>query len=192
MRGEAQIGADAASSERQAFRSKPAADPLEPQRLLLDVLRSSASHHDLGGLLEELTDVLQRVARFDRLVRYFVQKFTRRMSKRIESVPSEVMAALRDYDWLGNVRELANAIERAVILTSGPVLQVPIADFRRRRIAASESGTLEAVERETILNALRESKWVVGGPAGAATRLGLKRTTLQSRMEKLGIWRPTD
>jgi formate hydrogenlyase transcriptional activator len=127
-----------------------------------------------------------------RLVLYFVQKFARRMSKRIESVPSEAMAALREYDWPGNVRELENAIERAVILTTGPVLQVPIADFHRRRIAASANGTLEAVEREAILNALRESKWVVGGPAGAATRLGLKRTTLQSRMEKLGIWRPTD
>ena len=89
------------------------------------------------------------------------------------------------------MRELENAIERATILTHGPVLHVPLAEFRRRGGAPpSTEGTLEAAEREAIVKALRESHWVIGGPAGAARRLGLKRTTLHSRMEKLGIERP--
>ncbi len=126
-----------------------------------------------------------------RLVRYFVQKFARGMNKMIETIPSEAMSALAAYDWPGNVRELENAIERAVILTSGSVLQVPLAEFRGRSSAPpSTDGTLEATEREAILKALRESQWVIGGPAGAARRLGIKRTTLHSRMEKLGIVRP--
>ena len=126
-----------------------------------------------------------------RLVRYFVQKFARGMNKMIETIPSEAMSALAAYDWPGNVRELENAIERAVILTSGSVLQVPLAEFRRQSSAPpSTDGTLEATEREAILKALRESQWVIGGPAGAARRLGMKRTTLHSRMEKLGIVRP--
>ena len=126
-----------------------------------------------------------------RLVRYFVQKFARGMNKLIETIPSEAMSALTAYDWPGNVRELENAIERAVILTHGSALQVPVAEFGRRSSApARAEGTLEAIERETILKALRESDWVIGGPAGAARRLGVKRTTLHSRMEKLGIARP--
>ncbi len=126
-----------------------------------------------------------------RLVRYFVQKFARGMNKMIDTIPSEAMSALAAYDWPGNVRELENAIERAVILTSGSVLQVPVAELRRRSSAPPPAeGTLEATEREAILKALRESHWVIGGPAGAARRLGIKRTTLHSRMEKLGIVRP--
>jgi formate hydrogenlyase transcriptional activator len=126
-----------------------------------------------------------------RLVRYFVQKFTRRMNKRIETIPAEAMDALVQYNWPGNVRELENAIERAVILTNGPSLRVPISEFRSRNALPKPRGTLEATEREAILSALRESEWVIGGPQGAARRLGLKRTTLQSRMEKLGISRPS-
>jgi formate hydrogenlyase transcriptional activator len=126
-----------------------------------------------------------------RLVRYFVQKFARRMNKTIDTVPSETMAVLTAYDWPGNVRELENAVERAVILTSGSVLQVPLAEFRRPSSAQpSADGTLQATEREAILKALRECQWVIGGPAGAARRLGIKRTTLHARMEKLGIVRP--
>jgi formate hydrogenlyase transcriptional activator len=126
-----------------------------------------------------------------RLVRYFVQKFAREMKKMIDTIPSEAMAVLAAYDWPGNVRELENAIERAVILTSGSVLQVPVEEFRRRSsVPPLADGTLEAAEREAILKALRDSQWVIGGPAGAARRLGLKRTTLHSRMEKLGIARP--
>ncbi|HYC23918.1 MAG TPA: sigma 54-interacting transcriptional regulator [Candidatus Bathyarchaeia archaeon] len=125
------------------------------------------------------------------LVRYFTQKFARRMNKRIETIPAEAMAALVRYDWPGNVRELENALERAVILTSGPVLQIPVAEFRGRASrAAARGGTLEATEREAILRALRDAGWVLAGPRGAAAQLGLKRTTLQSRMRKLGISRP--
>jgi formate hydrogenlyase transcriptional activator len=125
------------------------------------------------------------------LVRYFVQKFARGMNKIIDTIPSEAMSALAAYEWPGNVRELGNAIERAVILTSGSVLQVPLAEFRRQSSdPAPGDGTLEATEREAILKALRESHWIIGGPTGAARRLGLKRTTLHSRIEKLGIVRP--
>ena len=126
------------------------------------------------------------------LVRYFVQKFARRMNKRIETVPADAMTALSRYDWPGNVRELENAIERTVILTSGPALRVPMSEFRGRAVAPSASATtLEATEREAILRALRETNWVLGGPHGAAARLGLKRTTLQSRIQKLRIDRST-
>ena len=126
-----------------------------------------------------------------RLVRYFVQKFARRMKRTIDTIPSETMTALTTYGWPGNVRELENAIERAVILTSGSILQVPLTEFRRDHSAPPPAdGTLEATEREAILKALRESDWVIGGAAGAARRLGVKRTTLHSRIEKLGIVRP--
>src|SRR3989441_1658319 len=126
------------------------------------------------------------------LVRYFVQKFARRMNKRIETIPADAMTALSRYAWPGNVRELENAVERAVILTTGPALRVLVSEFRDRAVAPSAgAATLEATEREAILRALPESNWVPGGPQGAATRLGLKRTTLQSRIQKLGIDRPT-
>jgi formate hydrogenlyase transcriptional activator len=124
-----------------------------------------------------------------RLVRYFVQKLARSMKKRIDTVSAEAMDALCGYGWPGNVRELENAIERAVILTNGPVLQVPIAELQSRLVVPSREGTLEATEREAIIRALRDSHWVLAGPRGAAARLGLKRTTLQSRMRKLGISR---
>jgi len=126
------------------------------------------------------------------LVRYFTQKYARRMNRRIETIPSEAMEALTNWSWPGNVRELENMIERAVILTRGSALHVPLAELRNGGETAAMTGpltTLEEAEREHILRALRECKWVVGGLAGAAARLGLKRTTLQSRMQKLGIAR---
>jgi formate hydrogenlyase transcriptional activator len=128
------------------------------------------------------------------LVRYFTQKYARRMNRPIETIPSEAMEALTNWNWPGNVRELENLMERAVILTRGSVLHVPLAELRNGGETAAPAmtgtlSTLEEAEREHILRALRESKWVVGGPAGAAARLGLKRTTLQSRMQKLGITR---
>src|SRR3989475_4050328 len=126
------------------------------------------------------------------LVRYFVQKFARRMNKRIETIPADAMTALSRYAWPGNVRELENAVERAVILTSGPALRVLVSEFPARAVAQSGgAATLEATEREAILRALHETNWVLGGPQGAAARLGLKRTTLQSRIQKLGIDRST-
>jgi formate hydrogenlyase transcriptional activator len=124
------------------------------------------------------------------LARYFTQKYARRMNRGIETIPSEAMEALTNWNWPGNVRELENLIERAVILTRGAALHVPLAELRNGGEAAATTGTpttLEEAEREHILRGLRESKWVVGGPVGAAARLGLKRTTLQSRMKKLGI-----
>jgi formate hydrogenlyase transcriptional activator len=123
------------------------------------------------------------------LVRYFTQKYARRMSRRIETIPSDAMEALTNWNWPGNVRELENFIERAVILTRGSALHVPLAELRGGAEAAPATAlsTLEEAEREHILRALNESNWVVGGPSGAAARLGLKRTTLQSRIAKLGI-----
>ena len=125
------------------------------------------------------------------LVRYLAQKYARRMNKRIESIPAETLDALTRYHWPGNVRELENLIERAVILSAGPALRVPLAELKPPAEAATEAlVTLEAAERQHILRALEETNWVLGGPRGAATRLGMKRTTLQSRMSKLKITRP--
>lgn len=120
------------------------------------------------------------------LVRYFVQKYARRMDRHIETISTEEMEALTRYHWPGNVRELENLIERAVILSPGPELRVPVAELKQPSEAPSNL-TLEGAEREYIIRVLRETNWVVGGPHGAATRLGMKRTTLQSKMRKLGI-----
>jgi len=125
------------------------------------------------------------------LVRYFVHMHARRMDKRIEKIPAEVMEALTRWKWPGNVRELENFIERAVILTSGPQLRAPLAELELAADDLADSGdaTLETSEREHILRVLREAKGMIGGPHGAAERLGLKRTTLNSKMKKLGISR---
>ena len=124
------------------------------------------------------------------LVRYFAQKYAHRMNKRIETIPAETLDLLTRYHWPGNVRELENLIERAVILSPGPVLQAPLAELKPQAETSPRGiATLEAAEREHILRALRETHWVLGGTHGAAARLGLKRTTLQSRMRKLGILR---
>jgi formate hydrogenlyase transcriptional activator len=125
------------------------------------------------------------------LVRYFAQKHARHMDRHIETIPAEEMEALTRYSWPGNVRELENLIERAVILSRGPALHVPLPEDRLSGEAPAASAvTLEAAEREHILRALRDTNWVIAGPRGAAARLGIKRTTLQSRMAKLGISRP--
>jgi PAS domain S-box-containing protein len=125
------------------------------------------------------------------LVHYFAQKHARRMNKRIETIPPEAMEALKRWHWPGNVRELENLIERAVILSRGPALHVPLTELTP--VTAVEpvpnSASLEAAEREHILRVLRGSQGVIGGPHGAAARLGLKRTTLNSKMRKLGITR---
>ena len=126
------------------------------------------------------------------LVRHFAQKFAQRMKKRIETIPSESMRALQNYAWPGNVRELENFVERAVILSSNSELFVPIAELKRPSSTPNGSVvTLEDAEREHILKALRDAQWTIGGPAGAAAKLGMKRTTLQSKMQKLGITRPS-
>lgn len=124
------------------------------------------------------------------LVRYFAQKYARRMSKRIETIPAETMTALTQYYWPGNIRELENLIERSVILSRGADLHVPLGELKAPAAAAPNGvTTLEAAEREHILRVLRETNWVIGGSSGAAARLGMKRTTLQSKMRKLGISR---
>jgi len=128
------------------------------------------------------------------LVRYFVQKYAQRMKKPIDTIPVKAMIALTKYHWTGNVRELENFIERAVILSRGAELQLPLAELKQRSKVVPVAPldgvlTLEHAEREHIVRALGETNWVIGGPTGAAARLGMKRTTLQSRMRKLGIAR---
>jgi PAS domain S-box-containing protein len=135
-----------------------------------------------------------RVADIPILVRHFVSRHARRMGKTIESIPLESMDALLAWKWPGNIRELENFLERAVILSRGPVLYVPLAEIEAMQEededeTASVNPTLQVAERETILRALREAKGVIGGPGGAAERLGLKRTTLNSKIKKLGIER---
>ena len=126
------------------------------------------------------------------LVRHYVEKYAQRMNKRIETIPEEAMAALCRYSWPGNIRELQNFIERAVIMTPGSVLQIQINELQPSGpIASTVGGTLEDVERQRILEALRETGAVIGGQQGAAARLGLKRTTLLSKMQRLGISRFT-
>ena len=138
------------------------------------------------------------------LVRHFAQQFSRRMNKMIDTVPTATMDALRRYPWPGNIRELQNMIERAVIISTGPVLNVDVADLKQPasasegKTAAPDSKTngslrdaLEKTERQQILEALERSHWVVAGPKGAAAQLGMKRTTLQKRIHKLGIAPPS-
>ncbi len=126
------------------------------------------------------------------LVRHFVQQFAKRMNKTIDTIPSDNMSTLVSYDWPGNIRELQNLIERAVILSAGPVLHVPLAGLHAQpgSAPAKKPGTLEEAERRAILGALQAADWVVSGPRGAAAALGLKRSTLQSRMVRLGIRKP--
>jgi formate hydrogenlyase transcriptional activator len=121
------------------------------------------------------------------LVAHFVRKYSARMSKRISKISKEAMEALTRFPWPGNVRDLQNFVERAVILTNGDVLQIPAPPSR----LPLQTGTLTLAdaEREHILHALHESNWVVGGKAGAAARLGLKRTTLIDKMRKRGVSR---
>jgi PAS domain S-box-containing protein len=126
------------------------------------------------------------------LVRHFVATHSRRMGKHIETIPEETMAALTRWQWPGNIRELENFLERAVILTRGAVLYVPLAELEIEDAEDSElweNPTLQAAEQEHILRVLREAQGQIGGPTGAAARLGLKRTTLNSKLKKLGIER---
>jgi formate hydrogenlyase transcriptional activator len=129
------------------------------------------------------------------LVQHFVQRATRQMRKTIDTIRSETMEALIRYRWPGNIRELENVIERAVILSPGPVLQLSPRDLKSRLTPGQNTDrhqTLEEVERNHILATLKESRWILSGPSGAATRLGLNRSTLYFRMKKLGISRSVD
>ena len=141
------------------------------------------------------------------LVRYFVQNFSRRLNKTVEYVPAEAMDALVNYAWPGNIRELENLIERAVLLSPGKELRVPLSELKPPALASNGNvsadlslfspspssmpiTTLEEAERQHILRALRQTEWRIAGPKGAAAILGMKRTTLQARMRKLGVRRP--
>jgi len=123
------------------------------------------------------------------LVRYFVEKYARRMNRTIDTIPAETLHLLVNYPWPGNIRELENLIERAVIISPGPVLRVPHSELKPAREPIDDNLTLRAAEREHILKALEATNWVLAGPRGAAARLGMKRTTLQSKMRKLGVER---
>jgi DNA-binding NtrC family response regulator len=127
------------------------------------------------------------------LVRYFMEKYMRRMNKRIEMIPGAAMNALSEHHWPGNVRELENFIERSVILSRNKELQPPLSELlsSASAVPAKNVQTREEAEREHILRALTEAGWVVGGPQGAAARLGMKRTTLNSLVKRLGIDRPS-
>jgi formate hydrogenlyase transcriptional activator len=126
------------------------------------------------------------------LVRYFAQKFARQLNRPVERIPADTMEALTVYAWPGNIRELENLIERAVILSTGLDLVVPLSELKASHAANHTASvvTLETAEREHIVRALNATNWVIGGRAGAAAKLGMKRTTLQSKMQKLGISRP--
>jgi len=176
--------------------------------LRTDARLIAATNRDLGAMVEEQkfrADLFYRLNVFPvhvpplrerqddipLLVRHFVQQFGRRMGKTVDTIPTETMNALIRYHWPGNIRELQNLVERAVILSTGPILKVPLNDLQAQPApaAARRIETLEETERRHILDALDASDWVISGPKGAATSLGLKRSTLQARMDKLGIRR---
>jgi formate hydrogenlyase transcriptional activator len=127
------------------------------------------------------------------LVKAFVSRFSARMNRRIEAVSDATLEALTWYDWPGNIRELQNFIERSVILSPGRTLEAPIETLRQSSaLDTTHRGavTLEEAEAMHIISVLKQLNWVVGGPKGAAEKLGLKRTTLIATMRRLGITRP--
>jgi len=147
----------------------------------------------------QLPPLRERSEDIPALVTHFVERFGRRMSREIEHIPSETMSALTSYPWPGNIRELQNLIERAVILSNDGVLPNPLPAAGAHRVAAaltttasatSDATTLRDSEHALILRTLEGVGWIIGGPKGAAQRLGLKRTTLIHKMQKLGISRP--
>jgi formate hydrogenlyase transcriptional activator len=178
----------------------------------VDVRIVAATHRDLEGMILERqfrSDLYYRVNVFPihvpplrerpedipLLVWHFVQQATRRMRKTIDTIPPETMDGLMRYRWPGNIRELENVIERAVILSPGPVLRLSPQDLKSRLTPGQNPArqlTLAEVERNHILATLKETRWILSGPNGAAGRLGLNRTTLHFRMKKLGISRSTD
>ena len=172
----------------------------------VDVRVIAATHRDLRQMVENgefRSDLFYRLHVFplpipplrDRredipvLVRHYVDKYAGRMNRRIETIPPHALDVCASYPWPGNVRELQNFIERAVILSPASVLQAPLAELKQAMVQTSNSklSTMKEVEREHVLRAIRESNWVIGGPNGAAARLGMKRTTLAYRLQKLGI-----
>ncbi len=163
-------------------------------RDLAKMVKDSQFRSDLYYRLKvfpvHLAPLRERTGDISLLIRHFVDKHARRMKRKIETIPPEAMKALVKWHWPGNVRELENFIERAVILSPGPVLRVPISELTSAEDSeepVTGGSTLADAEREHILHALREANGVIAGPNGAAERLGLKRTTLNAKMRKLGI-----
>jgi formate hydrogenlyase transcriptional activator len=173
----------------------------------VDVRLVAATNRDLAGMVkrrEFRDDLFYRLNVFPiqlpplrarhedvpLLVAHFVEIYSRRMGKQIEHIPAETMSALSSYQWPGNIRELQNFIERSVILSAGTVLRPPLAELKHSPELESVGAiTLEEAERDHIRKTLEYTKWVVAGPNGAAARLGVKRSTLYFRMQKLGISR---
>jgi len=136
-----------------------------------------------------LPSLRERIEDIAPLVEYFVKKFSTRLNKPIDLIPDEVMEVLKAHDWPGNIRELQNFIERAVVLSAGPVLRPTLPELKHmtKQPSATASRTLAEAEREHILDVLKQTDWLIGGLHGAAARLGLPRTTLVYKMRKLGI-----
>jgi formate hydrogenlyase transcriptional activator len=175
----------------------------------VDVRVVAATHRDLEGMMLEkqfrsdlyyrlnvvpifLPPLRERLDDIPLLVQQFVQQLARKAGKTINIIPSSTMDALRHYPWPGNIRELENVIERAIILSPGPVLRISHHDLSSRVAPdqnADRAQTLEEVERNHILTILKKTRWILSGPGGAAARLGLNRSTLYFRMKKLGIAR---
>ena len=162
------------------------------ERMIAENQFRSDLYYRLSVFPIEVPPLRERAEDIPLLVHHFVHEFAQRMHRAIETIPDETMGALQKYTWPGNIRELQNLMERAVLLSSGSVLQVPLRhlDARTSREDRGKTQTLAEVEREHIQAALREADWVISGPNGAAAQLGLKRSTLQYRMKKLGIVRP--
>jgi formate hydrogenlyase transcriptional activator len=162
------------------------------ERMMAESQFRSDLYYRLNVFPIEIPPLRARSEDIPLLVRHFVQQFAARMGKTIETIPADAMDALTGYAWPGNIRELQNLIERAVLLSTGSVLQVPLEYLRNRAARVTHKGssqTLADAEREHILAMLKETEWVLSGPNGAATRLGINRSTLQFRMRKLGIVR---
>lgn len=161
-----------------------------------DLAKSIAEHQFRGDLYYRLSvfpivlpPLRERVEDIPTLVQHFVRKFAQRMGRFIETIPKETMEALKKWHWPGNIRELENLMERSVILSEGNLLRVPLWELQATRShhGKQSEASLESAERQHILRVLKEAGGVLSGPNGAAKRLGLKRTTLQSKMQRLGI-----
>jgi formate hydrogenlyase transcriptional activator len=163
-------------------------------RNLVDMVKRNEFRSDLYYRLNvfpiSLPPLRQRPEDIPALVTHFVELYARRMAKQIELIPPDTMSALSSYQWPGNIRELQNFIERSVIVTSGNVLHPPLMSLKSAAAAESIGAiTMVDAERDHILKTLEHTRWVVSGPNGAAARLGIKRSTLYFRMQKLGISR---
>jgi formate hydrogenlyase transcriptional activator len=167
-----------------------AATNCDLEQMVADHKYRSDLYYRINGFPITIPPLRERKEDIPELTRFFVQKFGRRMKKQIDTVSAEAMDALIQYHWPGNIRELEHFIERAAIFTQGSVLEVSTAELKSKpMLSDSPVSTLEDSERQHILRTLQDTNWVIGGPNGAAVRLGIKRTTLQAKMNKLGIVR---